>query len=103
MADAVGENGLHIIEVESQSNDLEGDEITVHYVRGDTRIAGDTQVGVAEGAIMTFTTDFADKQISPGVWRFEFTRSDSGTRRQVGIGTGSRNERKVKVTDAASI
>jgi len=103
MTDTVGENGFHIIEVESQSDGLKGDDMTVHYVRGDTTIAGDTQVGVGEGATMTFTTDFADKQIDPGRWRFEFTRSDSGVTRQVGIEGENRNQKVVKVTDAETI
>ena len=103
MANTVGENGFHIIEIESRSNDLKGDDITVRYVRGDTKIVGDTQVGVEKGQTMTFTTDFADKQIDPGLWRFEFTRSDSGVTRQVGIEGESRNQRAVQVTDAESI
>lgn len=103
MASSVGENGFHIIEVKSQSDDLLGDEVTAYYVRGDETIAGDTQTGVAEGQTMIFTTDLAEKGIGPGLWRVQFTRLDSGTQRQIGIEGGSRNQRKVKVTDAGSI
>jgi len=103
MADTVGENGFHSIEVESQSDDLKGDDVTVRYVRGDTKIAGNTQIGVEEGATMIFVTNFEDKQIGPGLWRFEFTRDDSGVTRQVGIEGESRNQRAVQVTDADTI
>lgn len=103
MAETVGENGFHSIEVESQSDDLKGDDVTVRYVRGGTKVAGDTQLGVEKGATMIFVTDFEDKQIGPGLWRFEFTRDDSGTTRQVGIDGESRNQRAVQVTDAQTI
>jgi hypothetical protein len=103
MVDTVGEHGFHTLEVKSQSDDLKGDDVTVHYVRGDTKIAGNTQLGVEEGATMIFVTDFEDKQIGPGLWRFEFTRSDSGVTRQVGIEGESRNQRVVQVTDAETI
>jgi len=103
MADTVGENGLHVIEVESQSSDLKGSDVTVHYVRGDMGVMGDTQPGVEEGATMVFVTDFEDKQIDPGLWRFEFTRDDSGVTRQVGIEGERGNQKTVQVTDAGTI
>ena len=103
MADTVGENGLHVIEVESQSSDLKGDDVTVHYVRGDMRVMGDTQPGVVEGATMVFVTDFEDKQISPGLWQFEFTRDDAGVTRQVGIDGERGNRGTVQVTDAGTL
>ena len=103
MADTVGENGLHVIEVESQSSDLKGSDVTVHYVRADMRVTGNAQPGVGKGSTMVFVTDFEDKQISPGLWRFEFTRDDSGVTRQVSIEGERGNQKTVQITDAGTI
>ena len=103
MADKVGENGFHTVEVTSHSDDLQGDDVTIHYIQGDKKIKGDTRLGVSAGGQMQFTTDFEGKSITPGIWEYEFTHEDGVVTRQVGIEGESSNTRHVQVTDADTI
>jgi hypothetical protein len=52
---------------------------------------------------MSFESDFAQLDISPGVYELEFVRGDDPENRQMGL-VGERDNRfTIEVTDAASI
>jgi len=101
----VGENGIHEIEAESKSDALQGDAIRVEYMpvtRGDP-VTGASVIGVSEGRVMAFTTDFSQASISPGVYEIEFIRSDGTQERQIDLVGEDDNRITVSVTDADSI
>jgi len=101
----VGENGIHEIEAESKSDALQGDAIRIEYVpvSGGDSITGASVIGVSEGAIMAFSTDFSQVSISPGVYEIEFIRSDGTQERQIDLVGEDDNRITVEVTDADSI
>lgn len=101
----VGENGIHEIEAESKSDALQGDAVRIEYVPvgGGSPITGASVIGVAEGAVMAFTTDFSQVGIEPGVYEIEFIRSDGTQERQIDLVGEDDNRITVEVTDADSI
>jgi len=103
--DVLGENAIHEVELESQSDAITGDPIRVEYVpvEGGETIVGDSATGVSKGSVMSFESDFAQLDISPGVYEIEFVRGDDPETRQMGL-VGERDNRfTIEVTDAASI
>jgi len=101
----VGENGIHEIEAKSRSDALQGDAIRVEYVPvgGGASITGASVIGVAEGSVMVFSTDFSQASIPPGVYEIEFIRSDGTQERQIDLVDEDDNSITVEVTDADSI
>jgi len=101
----VGENGIHEVDAESKSDALQGDAIRVEYVpvSGGPSVTGASVIGVAEGAVMAFTTDFSQVGIEPGVYEIEFIRSDGTQERQIDLVGEDDNRITVEVTDADSI
>jgi len=101
----IGENGIHEIEAESKSDALQGDAIRVEYVPvgGGSSITGASVIGVAEGGVMVFSTDFSQVGIQPGVYEIEFIRSDGTQERQIDLAGEDDNKITVEVTDADSI
>jgi len=101
----IGENGIHEVEAESRSDTLQGDAIRIEYVpvAGGNPITGASVIGVSEGAIMVFTTDFSQADIQPGVYEVEFVRSDGTQERQIDLVGEDDNKITVEVTDADSI
>jgi len=101
----VGENGIHEIEAESRSDALQGDAIRIEYVpvTGGDPVTGASVVGVSEGSVMAFTTDFSQAGIQPGVYEIEFIRSDGTQERQIDLVGENDNKITVEVTDADSI
>jgi len=101
----VGENGIHEIEAESKSDALQGDAIRVEYVPvgGGDPVTGASVIGVAEGSVMAFSTDFSQASIGPGLYQVEFIRSDGTQERQIGLVSEDDNRITVSVTNADSI
>jgi hypothetical protein len=101
----VGENGIHEIEAESKSDALQGDAIRVEYVplSGGSSVTGASVIGVADGGVMAFSTDFSQASITPGVYEIEFIRSDGTQERQIDLVDEDDNRITVEVTDADSI
>jgi len=101
----VGENGIHEVEAESRSDALQGDAIRVEYVPvgGGDPVTGASVVGVAEGSVMAFSTDFSQVGIEPGVYEIEFIRSDGTQERQIDLVGEDDNRITVEVTNADSI
>jgi len=104
MSATVGEDGVHKVELTSESDEIKGDELTIYYERGDQIIQGGASIGVESGSVMIFTTDFEDATgIGPGIWEWEVIRDTGGTLRQVDIKEQSDNRGTVRVTDRAKI
>lgn len=105
MPAVVGENGFHEVEVESKSDAIKGDSITIEYHPAGlgSVVQGASVIGVQEGSNMVFKTDLEGKNISPGIYWAEFIRDDNGTNRQIGVTNSDDNQVKVRITDADSI
>jgi predicted Zn-dependent protease len=101
----IGEDGIHQIEAESRSDALQGDAIRIEYVpvTGGDPVTGASVVGVSEGSVMAFSTDFSQAGIQPGVYEIEFIRSDGTQERQIDLVGENDNKITVEVTDADSI
>jgi hypothetical protein len=101
----VGENGIHQIEAESRSDAIQGDAIRVEYIPlgGGQSVTGASVIGVSEGSVMSFATDFSNNAIDPGIYQIEFIRSDGQTDRQIDIIGEDDNDITVQVTQAESI
>jgi len=72
-------------------------------VSGGSSITGASVIGVAEGGVMAFSTDFSQVGIEPGVYEIEFIRSDGTQERQIDLVDEDDNRISVEVTDADSI
>jgi len=103
MAAKVGENGFHKIELTSESDEIQGDTLTVYYSNGDRVIEGASDIGAQKGGEMVFATDFEDKDITPGIWVWEVLRDAGGTIRQVAIKGERGNQGSVQVTNSEQI
>lgn len=105
MPATISENGIHKLEVQSQTDGLAGSEMAVYYLHkytGETQ-KGDVQPGVPSGDTVTFYTDLKDAGVTPGDWRWELVREAGGVKRGVTVEGVQGRGGSVRVLDTKAI